>query len=413
MKRIDKFEILDELGAGGMSRVYKGHDKDLDRFVAIKELRSELQSSSETSERFTREARALARLDHPNIIKVYSFLKKQNANYFIMEYVDGITLDKLIEKAKVLPVLHGCLIANKVAEALAYAHSEGFIHRDVKPSNIIISKSGEVKLMDFGISRSLVAPDTLTSPGIFIGTPAYSSPEQMEGRDIDLKTDIFSLGIVIYEMLTGSLPFKMDAERNSRKRWHFVKAHRKNREIPWLLSRMISNCLRYSLSRRSGNTAALSDTLKKYIQKGNKKYDQKTLLVRFLEGENITATDKTVVVKESGMSKRPLIKFGFIFRFALIVLGASLITILFHNLSTNRFIKGPDGILEISVSPWGDVAIGETFRERVADEAVSISLPAGSHSVKIHNPFCKPEIFDIKIEKNSAKKIKILLKGCH
>ena len=208
-KQFPQLEIIELLGQGGMGMVYKARQPDLDRLVALKILPLELSRDPAFAERFTREARALAKLNHPNIVALYEFGKAGDFYFFLMEYVDGMNLRQL-EQAKVrLTPQEALALIPKICEALQYAHDEGVVHRDIKPGNILIDKKGRVKIADFGLARILGVEsraDRLTGSGI-MGTPQYMAPEQLEHpQEVDHRADIYSLGVVFYEMLTGELP---------------------------------------------------------------------------------------------------------------------------------------------------------------------------------------------------------------
>ncbi|OWK37851.1 protein kinase domain-containing protein [Fimbriiglobus ruber] len=206
---IPQIEILELLGAGGMGAVYKGRQKSLDRLVAVKILRTDVGQNGGFAERFTREAHALGRLNHPNIVAVYDSGHANGLYYFVMEYVDGTNLRRLVLDHALAPkdVL---AIVPKVCEALQFAHDEGIVHRDIKPENILVDKKGRVKIADFGLAKLLGMnrlEDQLTATHQVMGTIRYMAPEQMEGaKDIDHRADIYSLGVVFYELLTGELP---------------------------------------------------------------------------------------------------------------------------------------------------------------------------------------------------------------
>jgi serine/threonine protein kinase len=202
-------EILELLGKGGMGAVYKARQPALDRFVALKILPQQVGAGPGFTDRFTREARALARLNHPNIIGVYEFGQVNGLHYFIMEYVDGASLRQL-EKAARLSPRDGLQIVLQICEALQYAHDEGVVHRDIKPENILVDRKGRVKIADFGLAKILgrePADLRLTGEGQVMGTPHYMAPEQVEHPlEVDHRADIYALGVVFYEMLTGELP---------------------------------------------------------------------------------------------------------------------------------------------------------------------------------------------------------------
>jgi serine/threonine protein kinase len=204
-----QLEILELLGQGGMGAVYKARQPALDRLLALKILPPHGAGDTSFTERFTREARALARLNHPNIVALHDYGETAGMPYFLMEYVEGANLRELERSGKLAP--HDALrIVQQVCDALQFAHEEGVVHRDIKPENILVDKRGRVKIADFGIAKIVgqSAPVTaLTGAGDVVGTPSYMAPEQMEApRSVDHRADIFSLGVVFYELLTGELP---------------------------------------------------------------------------------------------------------------------------------------------------------------------------------------------------------------
>ena len=209
-----QLEVLELLGQGGMGAVYKARQRRIDRLVALKILPTNVAGVPGFAERFTREARALARLNHPHIVTLHDFGEAGGLYYFLMEYVDGVNLRQLLEAGRLEPA-KALAIVPQVCEALQYAHEEGVVHRDIKPENILLDRKGRVKIADFGlvklISRSEEpaprATNTLTGTNQVMGTPHYMAPEQMEHpQTVDHRADIYSLGVVFYEMLTGELP---------------------------------------------------------------------------------------------------------------------------------------------------------------------------------------------------------------
>jgi serine/threonine protein kinase len=204
-----QFEILELIGRGGMGFVYKARQPHLDRLVALKLLPDKLAKDPQFAERFNREAKVVARLNHPNIVSVFDFGQTEHFYFLLMEYVDGVNLRQAMQAGRFSPG-EALSIVPKICDALQFAHQEGILHRDIKPENILLDSKGGVKIADFGIAK-LIGEDqsnvTLTNTGSALGTPHYMAPEQLEKpSEVDHRADIYSLGVVFYEMLTGELP---------------------------------------------------------------------------------------------------------------------------------------------------------------------------------------------------------------
>src|SRR5689334_17926471 len=209
---LDKYELLERVGQGGMAIVYRGIDRQLKRVVAIKVLHKHLADYQEARDRFEREAQAVAKLRHENIVEIFDYSGAQAAeaagsSYIVTEFIDGQTLKQHITDRPIGYPELGAMIVLQVCRALAHAHSVGILHRDVKPENIMIRGDGVVKLMDFGIAH-MVDLERLTVTGQLLGSPAYMAPEHVEGRPLDFRTDVFAVGIVLYQLSVGKLPFE-------------------------------------------------------------------------------------------------------------------------------------------------------------------------------------------------------------
>ncbi|MDW8404503.1 serine/threonine-protein kinase, partial [Chloroflexus sp.] len=209
---IGRFEILSELGRGGMAVVYKARQTDLDRIVALKILPPSLTSDQSYIARFRQEARSAARLEHPHIMPIYEVGEVAGYHYIAMKFIKGRTLKQLLEQEGALPVKRAAQILAQVGEALDYAHRQGIIHRDIKPSNVMITDEGWIYLTDFGLARGVGSgAGGLTMAGTVMGTPEYMSPEQAQGLpNVGPPTDIYALGVMLYELLTGAFPFKAE-----------------------------------------------------------------------------------------------------------------------------------------------------------------------------------------------------------
>ena len=210
LEKIGKYKIIEVLGKGAMGIVYKAQDPDIERFVAIKTIRfdkvDEPTDQTEMMQRFMREAQAVGKLEHSNIVTIYDVGREEDLTYIVMQYVDGYSLQKVNESGKRPALPEIVRLMSSVGNALDFAHKEGVVHRDMKPGNILIDKNGNPFIVDFGVAR--VGMSTMTSTGTIIGTPSYMAPEQVMGQQVDNRADIFSLGVILYELITGRRPFE-------------------------------------------------------------------------------------------------------------------------------------------------------------------------------------------------------------
>ncbi len=211
IERIGHYRIVAELGRGGMGVVYKAHEESLNRFVALKVLGDHLAEDPTAVQRFEREAQSAARLNHPNIVQIYTISEDAGRHYFAMEYVTGASLQRVMRERGQLPVAEAVRLVLQAAVGLAAAHDQGVIHRDIKPANLMLDERGLVKIADFGLALLAESASRLTATGMFMGTPGYLSPEQCLDAEVDHRTDIYSLGITFYEALAGRAPFKADS----------------------------------------------------------------------------------------------------------------------------------------------------------------------------------------------------------
>ena len=205
----DRYQVEARIGAGGMAEVYRGFDPVLNRTVAIKVLSPQFARDTSFVQRFRREAQAAARLNQPNIVAVYDTGADDGTQFIVMEFIEGRTLAEFLDTGRKPTPVQAAEIAQKICDALSSAHAQGVIHRDIKPGNVMVTRDGTVKVMDFGIARVL-GPETAPQTSAVLGTASYLSPEQAQGNPVDARTDIYSLGVVLYEMLTGRPPFMGD-----------------------------------------------------------------------------------------------------------------------------------------------------------------------------------------------------------
>jgi len=247
-----RYQILEELGKGGMGMVYKALDKEINEQVAIKLLKPEIADDESTIERFRNELKIARKISHKNVCRMYHLAKEKDTPYITMEYVEGEDLKSLVKRKGKIPEEEALSIAKQVCDGLAEAHELGVVHRDLKSQNIMIDKKGKARIMDFGIARSVEAPG-VTATGMIIGTPDYISPEQAEGEEADQRSDIYSLGVVLYEMVTGRVPFKGDTALSValKHKAQLPQDPRKlNPESSEKLSRLILICMEKDKERR-------------------------------------------------------------------------------------------------------------------------------------------------------------------
>jgi serine/threonine-protein kinase len=268
---LGRYHIVKELGRGAMGVVYLGKDPTIQRFVAIKTMRlDELDNEEQLKEfrdRFFREAESTGRLSHPNIVTVYDAGEQEGLAYIAMEYLEGTLLSCYCQKTTILPAKQSLQIVAAVADALDYAHGQGVIHRDVKPANIMILKQRLVKVMDFGIAKMATASKTHTS--LILGTPRYMSPEQAMGKEVDERTDVFSLGIVLFELLSGERPF--DAENMAALVMRIAKSPhppllKYRRDLPTRVQSILDRALQKEIPNRYRHASDMAQDLRDVFQ---------------------------------------------------------------------------------------------------------------------------------------------------
>jgi TolB-like protein/Tfp pilus assembly protein PilF/tRNA A-37 threonylcarbamoyl transferase component Bud32 len=336
-----RYQIIEELGKGGMGRVYKVFDTDIKEKVALKLLKPEIASDRETIERFSNELKYARKIRHKNVCGMYDLGKAEGTNFITMEYVSGEDLRSFIRRARRLDIGTAISITRQVCDGLSEAHRLGVVHRDLKPGNIMIDQEGNAKIMDFGIAR-LLKGKGITGAGVMIGTPEYMSPEQVEGKEADERSDLYALGVILYEMVTGCVPFEGDTPLSIAVK-HKSEIPRDPRELnaqlPEDLSRLILRCLEKDKEKRFPSAAAVAAELEN-IERG------------VITAERTAPTGKAPT---SGGKTRPFrLKRLFVpllLAVALVMIGL----ILWHVLPKKR-AAGPMGKPSVAVLPFEDLS---------------------------------------------------------
>ncbi|MCC7541640.1 MAG: serine/threonine protein kinase [Deltaproteobacteria bacterium] len=430
--RIGNCRILGEIGSGGMAIVYKAMQEPLERLIAIKALKPSIAMDSQFAKRFEREALFMAALQHENILHVHDFIKERGTMYIVMEYVQGIDLYDLLERTPRLPVEVAAIIGLQIARALDYAHFRGIIHRDIKPANIMVSRRGEVKLMDFGIARDDTLSD-LTETGTGLGTPSYMSPEQILGDKLDYRSDLFSLGIVLYQMVTGRKPFVEDDARTVMQKIRldrYTPPRKLNPSVPRALERILARCMEKLPVNRYPTTQGLIDDLQEFLSP-RVPINYSARLVMYLrevgvltdsEADEILAAGAPRAVRSAnvdrGLVRSVAMAHGALLLIAIIVGGV--IQVAHGRFSDDEASVGAEpsasvvprgaGHLRVVVDPWADVYIDGQFVE-TTPIGRRIPLSAGLHYVKVQNPYYRTETRTVRIQRGRVEELSITLRA--
>ena len=399
-----------------MAVVYEAIQEPLNRRVAIKALKPSIAIDSQFAERFEREAHFMASLQHENILHVIDFIKDGRSMFIIMEYVDGIDLYDLLERSPRLPADIAAIIMLQLVRGLDYAHFRGIIHRDIKPANIMVSVQGDVKLMDFGIARHERFGD-LTETGTGLGTPSYMSPEQILGDKLDFRSDIFSVGIVLYQMLTGRKPFVEDDSRTVMQKIRldrFDSPKKLGVDVPRKLERIMARCLQKMPANRYPTTQALIDDLTEFLAP-RVPMSHNARLVMYLSEIGVMTGDQAEEVLSS-VAPRVLRSgrrdVGFLKNVAKWQAAAAVLILvsgLTVQAASGRWSEpavgdapvtlnpADAGYLTVSADPWAHVQV-DGQHVLTTPSARSIPLTAGRHYVKYSNPYFAPVEHEVVVE---------------
>jgi len=389
--RIKGYEIEEVIGTGGMSTIYRANQKSLNRTVVIKELSKTCVQEPLLIERFVREARMAAMLSHENIVHIYKYWNRGNSHCIVMEYVDGKDLVYILNRVYTLPPIVSLVIAYEVIRALAYAHSYNIVHRDIKPGNIMLTRRGEVKLMDFGIAQ-IPSMTSLTLPGTFLGTPAYMSPEQTLGQKVGPHSDHFSLAVVLYEILTGSKPFYEDDEKTIFERIRtadYLPPRQIDSQIPRTISQLVKKCLQPNPKARYPTTQVLSQKIFKILRR-RLRGDPRRFLRIYLEQQEIFPTQTAEEISLQGLDEEEapdLSGFDLVYPDETVKYGWAKIRDFFQPQQIYRLIRNTCIILLSTLTIWviHNPRFPRQGNRTVIEQEATIALSAKTKSrIRIH-----------------------------
>lgn len=417
LERIGNCRIVEEIASGGMAVVYRAIQEPLGRTVAIKALKTSASGDSSVVTRFEREAKSLANLQHENIIHVYDFHHERGGLFIVMEYVQGVDLYDLLDRCGRLPYDVAAILGMQVARALDYTHYRGVIHRDIKPANIMIARTGGVKVMDFGIARDTSFGD-LTEAGAGIGTPSYMSPEQVLGDKLDARSDIFSLGVVLYQMATGRKPFIEDEKKSAMHKIRLENhdsARSVNPDIPRELNNIIDRCLEKQPRDRWRSAQHMVIALERFLAK-HVEMNHHARLVLFIKSQGVITDleaeeylNPAALGAGGGALQQPNLQARNVVRAGVVAHGVALgVFLLFlalihvapleatpktASLASIGTAAAERGFVRIDAHPWAKISIDGAVKG-YTPLAKPLELSQGTHTIRFEHdwfvPYDKP-----------------------
>jgi hypothetical protein len=429
---IEGFRVDGELGSGSISSVYRAVEEPLGRTVALKVLRPTIAPSSPFAAQLEREARILAELCHPNIGLLYAFVKNDARMYLVLEYVDGFSLAALLAKRPTVPPDCVAAIGAAVARGLAHAHERGVVHRDIKPANVLVSRRGDVKIFDFGIAQRRVddpvglAPmrlETRLEDVAAFGTPAYMSPEQILGEAVDARSDLFSLGVVLYQLVCGARPFERGDDRAPERRpaAHRIRRdppiplHRRAPDVPLALERIIMRAIEKLPADRYQSAEAMAEELEELAtSRSGVRCDR--LVVRALEHAGLlepSAAGEAAPIESRRASVRRAVA-GLALLGVVAVAGGGALQATRHREGLGagarplELVPASAGYLRVLATPWAEVWV-DGQRVEVTPFARGIPLPAGTHYVTLVHPSAPVEKRTVSIAPGETRTIDVVM----
>ena len=426
---VEGYRVVGELGLGTLASVYKAVDESLGRTVALKILRTTIAPSSPFAARLEREARMVSALCHPNIGSLHSFVKTETRMVLVLEFVDGVSLSTLLKRKASVPPDCVAAIGVGIARGLAHAHERGIVHGDIRPANILVSRRGEVKIFDFGIAQRsppaeepvALSPLRLEDVAAF-GTPAYMSPEQILGNAVDARSDIFSLGVVLYQLICGARPFTRGDEADRQPTAHRIRRdppipiHRRAPDVPAALERVVMRAIEKLPRDRFPSAGAMADRLEELAAaRSGLRLDK--LVIRALAHAGVVATEEagspTAPRKKERTSVRRALSGMAILGVVAIAGGGTL------QATTHRegqaagarpleLAPASPGYLRVLATPWAEVSV-DGQRVEVTPFAHPIPLLPGTHYVTLTHPNAPVEKRTITVEPGETRTVDVAM----
>jgi serine/threonine-protein kinase len=406
---IEGFRVVEELGSGAITSVYKAVEETTGRAVALKVLRPAIAATSPFARQLELEARVLARMSHANVGVLYAYVTTDARSYLVLEYVDGFSLAALLKKSTTVAPDSVAAIGAAVAHALAHAHELGIVHRDVKPANVLVSRRGAVKLFDFGIAQDR-QPDQPAAWGVprgegvmAFGTPAYMSPEQILGETVDARSDVFSLGVVLYQLVCGARPFERGEEGDRGPSAHRIRRdppvplHRRAPDVPPALERIVMRAIEKLPGDRFQSAAAMAEQLDELVLARSGLHGER-LIARALEDaglvESSLAGERKAPEGKRASVRRAIAGLA-VLGVVAVAGGAVLQTSARREGQTAgarplELVPATAGYLRVLATPWAEVWV-DGQRVAVTPFARGIPLAPGKHYVTLWHPNASPE----------------------
>jgi len=406
------YTTLSELGSGAIATVYLAKQEPLGRKVALKALKATIPPTSTFAAQLEREARVLAGLSHPNIVLLLDYVKSDPEMYLVLEYIGGFSLAELLAKKPKLRPEVVAAIGAEVAKGLAHAHERGVVHRDVKPGNVILSRHGEVKIVDFSIAHRERLPSADEILPAFdkhasFGTPAYMAPEQLLGEAVDARSDLFSLGVVLYQLASGARPFERPGEKRSpahaARTALAIPLRQRAPEMPRALERVVMRCIEKHPADRPPSADAVAEELEAIVHERTEVPARQ--LVRSALAVSRLVPGDVPLLSRAREPRRPLSQTPWSFAIATVILGAGLGVVRATDRGAEQAAaptEGPlaparPGFLRVLATPWAEVAV-DGQRSEVTPTAHAIPLAPGAHYVTFTHPAAPSQTRRIVIE---------------